>query len=226
MAYPSTPSARRARAAAARRIQRKFRARRMYSNTRGTGRGYRPGYSRFGRVSAPELKHQVLARESTIVEGAPSTVNLPPTIIAQGVGETNRIGNRINAKFLNTKVLFTSRQSEPAQGNYQQGNIVRYVLWSCKDPAGAIPPTWADPLTLTSFINTKRFRIHKTGYVSFPALGGSKVLRLNYKCRNMVMSFADNTDGSVDTTKRYYLTMACKRDIDFEIQSKFYFADP
>lgn len=194
--------------------------------TRGTGRGYRVGYNRFGRVSAPELKHQVLGRDATIVNTAPTTIPLPPTVIAQGVGETQRIGNRINAKFLNTKVLLTSRKSEPAQGDFQQGNIVRYVLWQCKDPAGAIPPVWPDPLTLTSFINTKRFRIVKTGYMTFSSLGGSRVLRLNHNFRNRVMSFADNGDSSIDTSQRVYLTMACKRDIDYEIQSKFYFADP
>ena len=215
---------------AARRIQRYYRrSRRSRSaryNTRGPGRGYRVGYNRFGRVSNPELKHQVLARDATLQAGTPTVIQLPPTILAQGVGETQRIGNRINAKFLNTKVLFTSRESQPAQGNFQAGNIVRYVMWQCKDPAGAIPPTWADPLTLTSFINTKRFRVLKTGYVSFPALGASKVLRLNHKFKNQVMSFADNGDTSVDTDKRVYLTLACKRDIDYEWQSKFYFADP
>lgn len=204
---------------AARRIQRRWRS-------RGTGRGYRVGYNRFGRISGPELKHQVLARDATLTAGTPTVIQLPPTLITQGVQETQRIGNRINAKFLNTKVLFTSRESQPAQGNFQAGNIVRYVMWQCKDPAGAIPPTWSDPLTLTSFINTKRFKVLKTGYVSFPALGSSKVLRLNHKFRNQVMSFAENTDSSIDTDKRVYLTLACKRDIDYEWQSKFYFADP
>ena len=214
-----TIARRRMKAAMARKIQRKWRS-------RGTGRGYRVGYNPFGRISGPELKHQVLAREATITAGTPTVIQLPPTAIQQGVGETQRIGNRINAKFLNTKVLLTSRESQPAQGNFQAGNIVRYVMWQCKDPAGVIPPVWPDPLTLTSFLNTKRFKVLKTGYVSFPALGSSKVLRLNYKFRNQVMSFADNSDNSIDTDKRVYLTLAAKRDIDYEWQSKFYFSDP
>lgn len=192
---------------------------------RSNRRVYRAGYSRFGKISTPELKHNLLQRSGTLTEDTPLVINLPPVSISQGVGEAYRIGNRINGKFLNTRLCLKSRMSESAVGAFQRGTMLRYAIWQGKDPAGAIPPVWQDPMTLVSFLNTKRFRIIKTGYITFSALGGTKVVTWNIKLGNRTMEFSADGDSSVNTKSRYYLTLFSTRDIDFDIMSKFYFSD-
>ncbi len=199
------------------------RRRRNYRRTRGPGRGYRPGVSRFGRISQPELKSKVVQLRGTIAAQAVEDMDIFPTI-SQGIGEDARIGNRVNAKFLNVKLVLTSRR-QPDVSLPQSPPVLRWVMWRNKDPVTASNPTIAG-LNLTAFLNTKQISIIRTGYITLSAAGTAKVKSLNLKMRNQVMDFKDQTDSSAATTQRVYLTVYSSQLVDYELQSKFYFADP
>lgn len=72
---------------------------------------YRGGYSRFGKISQPELKSKTLQRAGTTAASQTQDIPLTPSI-TQGISEAERIGNRINGKFSNTKLML----SYPKQG--------------------------------------------------------------------------------------------------------------
>lgn len=201
---------------AARRIQRKWR-------TRGTGRGYRPGYSRFGRVSAPEIKSKVLARDGTMAAQSITDLVIFPSI-TQGINESQRLGNRINAKYLNVKLMLS--KDRDAEINLPASPaVIRWVLWQNKDPTSNAAATITG-LSLTSFLNTKTIRVLKTGYTTLANYGQAKVLKINTNLRNQVVDFKEDSDVSANTTQRVYLTLYTSNLVQYEYQSKFYFADP
>lgn len=206
-----------------RRTRRTYRPRFNKWRTRGTGRGYRPGFSRFGRVSAPELKSKTLTGRSVI--GAQDIEDLVvwPSI-TQGIGQENRVGNRINSKFLNIKLFLTQTRS-PDISLPQDPGFVRWVLWQNKDPTSNAAATIAN-LSLTSFLNTKTIRIAKTGYVAMNNSAAGKMVKINHNCRNKVVDFKEDSDVSANTAQRYYLTLYSTQQVSYQYQSKFYFADP
>lgn len=207
---------------AARRIQRKFRSR---FRTRGTGRGYRPGYNRFGRISGPELKSKVLTRDGVT---APLTVQqliVWPAIV-QGFQDDQRIGNRINGKFLNIKLLLWSQRPNDASLPLL-APVVRYVLWQTKDSTTiAGSSTAMNNLTLVNFLNTKECRVLKTGYITLSAAGTARVKSIRYNMRNRTIDYIANTDVTANTSQHVYLTLFSNQLFNWEHQSKFYFADP
>lgn len=212
-----------------RRSYRPRRSRRMYRRrfnrfrTRGIARGYKPGFNRFGRISGPELKAKVLARDSTIGAGQIEDIVVFPSIV-QGINQDQRIGNRINAKFLNAKVFFTLKRA-PDIDLPQEPAFIRYVLWMNKDPTSNAAGTIAN-LSLTSFLNTKTIKVLKTGYLTLSAYGQAKVLKLNQNMCNATIDFLEDTDVSANTSQRVFLTVYSTEQVGYEYQSKFYFADP
>ena len=210
--------------AAARRIQRKWRRRRY--NTRGPGRGYRVGYNRFGRVSNPELKSKVLFRDGATAANTVQEIVCWPAI-TQGFQDDQRIGNRINAKFLNVKLLLMSRRPSDATLPLNPP-VIRYVMWQSKDPttpAAGVSAQMSN-LTLTNFLNTKQCKILKTGYITLSGAGTARVKPLNYNFRNKTIDFIANTDVTANTPQAVYLHLYSNQVFDWQHQSKFYFADP
>lgn len=191
--------------------------------TRGTGRGYRVGYNRFGRVSAPELKSKVLERTGTMTANSITDLVIFPAI-TQGIKETERLGNRINAKFLNVKLILKQKRPDELSLPADPA-VLRYVMWQNKDPASNAASTLSG-LTLTAFLNTKTIRILKTGYVTLSAAGTARVLQLRHNCRNKTIAYKEDSDTSANTSERYYLAVFSSNVVNFEYQSKFYFADP
>lgn len=191
--------------------------------TRGTGRGYRVGYNRFGRVSAPELKSKILERDGTMAANTITDLTIFPSI-TQGVKETERLGNRVNAKFLNVKVIL--QQKRPDEINLpQEPAVIRYVMWQNKDPTSNAAGTLTG-LTLTAFLNTKTIRVLKTGYINLSPSGTARVLKLNHNCRNKTINFKEDTDVSANTSERYYLSLYTSNLVSYDYASKFYWADP
>jgi len=193
------------------------------SRTRGPGRGYKAGYSRFGRISQPELKSKVLGDRGTIpAQGTLDAVIFPS--ITQGITETERLGNRINAKFLNIKLILKQAR-QPDINLPTDAAVIRWVLWKNKDPTSNAGGTLSG-LTLTSFLNTKQIQIVKTGYMTLSPSGTARVKSINTKCYNKVIDFKEDSDVSANTTQRYYLAVYSSLGVTYEFQSKFYFADP
>ena len=211
---------------AARRIQRRFRSRRY--NTRGPGRGYKSGYNRFGRVSNPELKSKVLFRDGATAGNTVQEIVCWPAI-TQGFQDDERIGNRINAKFLNIKLLLWSQRNNDTPPTAPvNAPVIRYVLWQSKDPttAAAGVPAQMSGLTLTNFLNTKQIKILKTGYITLSAAGTARVKSLNTNMRNKTIDFIANTDVTANTPQAVYLHLYSNQVFNWSHQSKFYFADP
>jgi len=203
----------------------RFRRRRYYGRrSAGTGRrSYRTGYNRFGRISSPELKSKTLTRDGVMAAATVQEFVVWPAIV-QGMQDDQRIGNRINGKFLNIRLILSSRR--PTDATLPQNPpVLRYVLWQSKDPtsnaAGALPN-----LTLVDFLNTKQIRILKTGYITLDLSGTARVKVLNTNLRNRTINFIANTDVSANTTQRIYLSVYTTQVVDWQMQSKFYFADP
>ena len=197
--------------------------RRRWARSRGPGRGYPLGRSRFGRMSQPELKSKVLTGRGEIAAQDTLQAVVFPSI-TQGITETERLGNRINAKFLNIKLIL--KQSRPPDADLpQDGAVMRWVLWKNKDPTSNAGGTLTG-LSLTSFINTKTTHIVKTGYITLSAAGTAKVKSINTKLYNKVIDFKEDSDVSANTTDRYYLAVYSSLPVYYEFQSKFYFADP
>jgi len=184
--------------------------------TRGTGRGYRPGYNRFGRVSAPELKSKVLTRGGVTAGGTVQEIVVWPSIV-QGMQDDQRIGNRINGKFLNIKLLLMSQRPQDSTLPINPP-VIRYVLWQSKDPVSGASGI--------NFINTKQVRILKHGYVTLSSAGTAKVKSLNHKLRNQTIDFIANSDVTANTTQYVFLHLFSNQTFNWEHQSKFYFADP
>lgn len=208
---------------AARKIQRKYRSRRY--NTRGPGRGYRAGYNRFGRVSNPELKSKVLTREGVTAANTVQPIICWPAIV-QGFQDDQRIGNRINGKFLNIKLLLMSQRPPDATLPINPP-VIRYVLWRTKDSTAiAGSSTAMNTLTLVNFLNTKEVRVLKTGYITLSSAGTAKVKSLNYNMKNQTIDFIANTDVTANTSQYVYLTLYSNQTFNWQHQSKFYFADP
>ncbi len=203
---------------AARTLQRRWR-------TRGTGRGYRPGYNRFGRISGPELKSKVLTRDGVTAPATVQQLIVWPAIV-QGFQDDQRIGNRINGKFLNIKLLLMSQRPGDATLPLNPP-VIRYVLWQTKDAVGiAGSSTAMNNLTLVNFLNTKQCRILKTGYCTLSGAGTAKVKSLNYNLRNRTIDYIANTDTTANTSQHVYLTLYSNQIFNWQHQSKFYFADP
>ena len=204
---------------AARTIQRRWR-------TRGTGRGYRVGYNRFGRVSNPELKHKVLTRDGTTSPATVQEIICWPSIV-QGMQDDQRIGNRINAKFLNIKLLLMSQRPVDASLPLLPP-VIRYVLWQSKDPTTVASGVAAQmsSLTLVNHLNTKQVKVLKTGYLTLSGAGTAKVKSLNYNFRNKTIDFIANTDVTANTPQAVYLHLYSNQIFSWQHQSKFYFADP
>ena len=194
-------------------------------NTRGPGRGYRGVYNRFGRVSYPELKSKVLSRDGTTAAATVQQLVVWPAIV-QGFQDDERIGNRINGKFLNIKLLLWSQR--PADSTLPIiPPVIRYVMWQTKDSTAiAGSSTAMNNLTLVSFLNTKECRILKTGYIPLSGAGQAKIKSLNYNLRNRTIDFIANSDVTANTSQHIYLTLYSNQIFSWEHQSKFYFADP
>jgi len=202
----------------ARKIQRKWRS-------RGTGRGYRPGFNRFGRISGPELKSKVLTREGVTAPEVVQQLVVFPSVV-QGIQDDQRIGNRINGKFLNIKLLLMS-QRPPDNTLPLNPPVIRYVMWQTKDStATAGNSTSMNNLTLVSFLNTKEVRVLKTGYITLSGAGTAKVKSLNHKMYNQTIDFIANSDATANTSQYIYLTLYSNQIFNWKHQSKFYFADP
>jgi len=201
------------------------RARPRY-RTRGIGRGYRAGYNRFGRVSSPELKSKVITREGVTVGGNVQEIICWPAIV-QGMQDDQRIGNRINGKFLNVKLLLMSQRPSDATLPLNPP-VIRYVMWQSKDPTTAAVGISAQmsSLTLVNFINTKQIRILKTGYITLSGAGTAKVKSINYKMRNRTIDFIANSDVTANTSQCVFLHLYSNQTFNWQHQSKFYFADP
>lgn len=215
------------RRSAARRIQRRFRSRRRY-NTRGPGRGYRVGYNRFGRVSNPELKSKVLFRDGVTAGNTVQEIVCWPAI-TQGMQDDERIGNRINAKFLNVKLLLWSQRNNDVPPSAAiNAPLIRYILWQSKDPttAAAGVPAQMATLTLNNFINTKQVKVLKQGYITLSSAGTCRVKSLNTNFRNKTIDFIANTDVTANTPQAVYLHLYSNQVFNWSHQSKFYFADP
>lgn len=193
--------------------------------TRGTGRGYRVGYNRFGRVSNPELKSKVLTRDGTTSPATVQQLIVWPSIV-QGFQDDQRIGNRINGKFLNIKLLLMSQR--PIDSTLPLlPPVIRYVLWQTKDSTAiAGSATNMNNLTLVNFLNTKESRVLKTGYITLSGAGTAKVKSLNYNLRNRTIDYIANTDVTANTSQHIYLTLYSNQIFSWQHQSKFYFADP
>jgi len=205
--------------------RKRARPRRGY-RTRGIGRGYRAGYNRFGRISSPELKSKTLTREGVTPGETVQEIVCWPSIV-QGMQDDQRIGNRINAKFLNVKLLLMSQRPSDATLPLNPP-VIRYVMWQSKDPTTAVTgiPAQMSTLTLVNFLNTKQVRIIKTGYITLSSAGTAKVKSLNFKMRNRTIYFIANTDVTANTTQCVYLHLYSNQVFNWQHQSKFYFADP
>lgn len=192
--------------------------------TRGPGRGYRVGYNRFGRIGNPELKSKTLTREGTTAPATVQPLVVFPSIV-QGFQDDQRIGNRINGKFLNVKLLLMSQRPEDATLPLLPP-VIRYVMWQTKDStAVAGASTAMNNLTLVNFLNTKEVRILKTGYITLSGAGTAKVKALNIKLRNQTFDYIANTDVTANTGQHIYLTLYSNQLFSWQHQSKFYYSD-
>lgn len=192
--------------------------------TRGPGRGYKVGYNRFGRVGQPELKNKTLSRDGTTAAATVQQLVVFPSIV-QGFQDDQRIGNRINGKFLNIKLILWSQR--PADATLPIiPPVIRYVLWQTKDSTSTTgTATNMNNLTLVNFLNTKSTRILKTGYITLSASGTAKIKALNTNLRNRTMDYIANTDSTVNTSQHIYLTVFSNQLFSWEHQSKFYYSD-
>lgn len=182
----------------------------------------RPAYGRFGRISAPELKNRTLSGRGFINSNSVLDAVVFPSV-TQGISENERIGNRINGRFLNIK-LCMYQMLESDAGVARPPTTCRWVLWQNKDPTSNAAGSLSG-LTLTSFINTKVTRIIKHGYITLGASGVTKVKSINNNLRNLVINFKEDSDVSANTTQRYYLSIYSNEGAHYEFQSKFYFSD-
>jgi len=192
-------------------------------NTRGPGRGYKAGYNRFGRIANPELKHKTLTRAGAMAPDSVQEMTVWPAI-EQGIQDDQRIGNRIAGKFLNVRLVFQSRRPDAATLP-QNCPVIRYVLWMNKDPTSNAAGTLPD-LDLVEFLNTKQIRILKHGFITLSLAGTAKVLTLNNNLHNRTIDFIANTDLTANTSQRIYLSVYSTQVVDWQLQSRFYFADP
>lgn len=193
-------------------------------NTRGPGRGYRGVYNRFGRVANPELKSKVLTRDGTTAAATVQQLVVFPSIV-QGFQDDQRIGNRINGKFLNIKLILWSQRNENSTLPIIPP-VIRYVLWQTKDSTAiAGSATNMDNLTLSNFLNTKSTRILKRGYITLSGAGTAKVKALNTNLRNRTIDYVANTDVTANTSQHIYLTLYSNQIFSWEHQSKFYYSD-
>lgn len=192
--------------------------------TRGPGRGYSVGYNRFGRIAGPELKNKTLNRDGTTAAATVQQLVVFPSIV-QGFQDDQRIGNRINGKFLNIKLMLWSQR--PADNTLPIiPPVIRYVMWQTKDSTAITgSATNMDNLTLVNFLNTKQSRILKTGYITLSAAGTAKVKALNYNFRNKTIDYIANTDTTANTSQHVYLTLYSNQIFSWQHQSKFYYSD-
>ena len=199
------------------------RRRRNYKRTRGPGRGYRPGVSKFGRIAQPEIKHVLLTGRDSVAANSLSDLTIFPTV-EQGIGENQRIGNRIASKFLSFRMV-CSQARQPDAALPQSPAVLRYVFWKNKDPTSNANSTLSG-LTLISFINTKTVQILKTGYITLSSAGTAKVFKINHKCYNKVINFKEDSDITANTSERMYFTFFSSEPMTYQFMSKFYFSDP
>lgn len=193
-------------------------------NTRGPGRGYRVGYNRFGRVGNPELKSKTLNRDGTTAAATVQQLVVFPSIV-QGFQDDQRIGNRINGKFLNIKLILWSQRPEDATLPIIPP-VIRYVLWQTKDSTAITgSATNMNNLTLSNFLNTKSTKIMKTGYVTLSASGTAKIKGIYHNFRNQTINYIANTDVTANTGQHVYLTLFSNQLFSWEHQSKFYYSD-
>ncbi len=190
---------------------------------------YRGGYSRFGKMSQPELKN-VSSRESLAFSPGNSqfTWTMPPGQLAipQGTGINNRVGNRINGKYLTCKLVIKGLDNTAIAPS--RGIMMRYVLWAAKEElGGSTPDGYIGAQTLTSFLNTREVRVLKHGMVPFQNISQSKFITIRQRYNNKVFNFTDNAATSVLVKQNVYLTLISdSQTITVDNESRFWFADP
>ncbi len=192
--------------------------------TRGPARGYRTGFNRFGRIASPELKNKTLNREGTTAASTVQQLVVFPSIV-QGFQDDQRIGNRINGKFLNIKLILWSQRPSDATLPIIPP-VIRYVLWQTKDPTSTTgTATNMNNFTLVNFLHTKSTRILKTGYVTLSAAGTATIKALNTNLRNRTIDYIANTDTTANAAQHIYLTVFSNQIFSWQHQSKFYYSD-
>lgn len=190
---------------------------------------WKGGYSRFGKISQPELKSVTTRENFTFAPGATQdTWVLPPGTqnIPQGTTSNSRIGNRINGKFLTCKLVIKGLDN--ASLGPSRGQMMRYIVWEAKSDLGAVTPnTYIGPQSLTSFLNTKEIRVVKHGMVALPNISACCYIPLHLNMRNKVYNFESNATNVVNSHQRQYITIISDSEaISVDNQSRFWFADP
>ncbi len=187
------------------------------------------GYSKFGKISQPELKSVSTRENLTFAPGlTQETWTLPPGVenIPQGTNSTSRIGNRINGKFLTCKLVVKGLDNSTLGPS--RGQMMRYIVWEAKsDLAGATPNAYMGAQSLTSFLNTKEVRVIKHGMVALSNISQAKYIALHLNMKNKVYNFEGNTVTTVNSHQRQYITLISDSEaISVQNQSRFWFADP
>lgn len=190
---------------------------------------YNGGYSKFGKMSQPELKSVTTRENLTFSPGNnQETWVLPPGVqnISQGTNSTSRIGNRINGKFLTCKLVVKGLDN--ATLGPSRGQMMRYIVWEAKsDLAGATPNAYIGAQSLTSFLNTREIRVVKHGMVALSNISQAKYIPLHINMKNKVFNFDQNTTLTVNSHQRQYITLISDSEtISVDNQSRFWFADP
>ncbi len=190
---------------------------------------YQGGYSRFGKISQPELKSVTTRENLTFSPGnTQETWTLPPGVqnIPQGTNSTSRIGNCINGKFLTCKLVVKGLDNSSTGPT--RGQMMRYIVWEAKsDLAGATPNAYIGTQNLTSFLNTREIRVVKHGMVALSNISACRYIALHLNMKNKVYNFEGNTTNVVNSHQRQYITLISDSEaISVDNQSRFWFADP
>lgn len=172
---------------AATRIQRSFRRRRAV-----------PRKSWFNTKPArPELKRIQYSEDAETITATALNFNkyLAGHQVDQGLGDDQRVGNRISAKYLQVKMLLENTNDAKAM-------MLRYCIWS--------PKSTTQDLSMTglSSINRKLFKIIRTGYISVNH-DSARVKTLNIPMYNKVIEYPSNDVDTPVNQDRLYITLVC-----------------
>ena len=176
------------------------------------------GKKYFGRPARPELKTQ------SYVDTAPINVNdtgvstmLYGSDIRQGIGQGERIGNRITGKFFSLNMLLKNNA-------VTQGAVLRYVIYMTRNSSVITPPP---PFTsVVDQINTTEYRVLKQGWVALKA-SEAKVIRISRNLRNRVINYSSDGSNLPVGNDRVHLALVSSTGdvISYQQQCKFWYAD-